>query len=143
MQLEKIKLDITSNGNDKSMVTVNNALRYILKSTPLLHSFHMSGHISKCTTPGSALDLYLNNGQIPHLRLFSMEMNNDYYTFNDRPERVGKQYKDLNMIKEDDSVVNGYSINIMSTNSRVILDLWPVCPEFLNKNNDFNNRMND
>lgn len=60
------------------------------------------------------------------LKYFSMAMNNDYYTFNDRPERVGKRYKNFTDIKENNNMTHGYSINIMSSSTHGIFKLRTV-----------------
>lgn len=110
------------NENDESLVVVNGAFKYILRSCPLLQSFKLSGIIGKCI-PGSSLDFCFNNGENQLLRFFWIRLYNDYYTFSDRPDRVGKHYWDFRNIKEDDKMVTGFSIDIQSTNNRVVLDL--------------------
>lgn len=108
-------------------MSVNNALKYVLRLCPLLESLELSEHETNYSTPGSSLQFCFNNGENPFLRYFSTaHLNNKYYTFSDRPERVGKCYKNSNSTgfrPNSDGVVNGYFIDIKPANSRHILDL--------------------
>lgn len=72
--------------------------------------FHLTGEIDRCA-PGSSLDLSFCAN--PYLYYASVDMNNDYYTFNGTHERQGKRYRDDKTSQEGDlTEISKYSINL-------------------------------
>lgn len=72
------------------------------------------------------MELCFNDGENRFLKSFSVHLNNDYYTFSDRLDKVGKHYANFTDVKEDDDALNEYSVDIKSANSHAILHLYTI-----------------